>query len=279
MDANALIALLEEVSTGKKSPEQAARVLSRLPYRDLGYAAVDHHRHLRNGFPEVVFGQGKTVDQIVGILRELLEHDSDILVTRLDREKAGLVRRELPNLEWDEVSRTLTLRKTPWQDLGRGPICVVCAGTSDLPVAAEAKVTASMMGNQVDLVADVGVAGIHRLLDRLDLLERATVIVVVAGMEGALPSVVGGLVSRPIIAVPTSIGYGAALGGMTTLLAMLNSCVAGVTVVNIDNGFGAGYAAALVNRREHPLSRLRDGDQGADNEQGRGGRNHASIQG
>ncbi len=256
MDAKMLSSLLKAVRDGQTSPDEAASLLARLPYQDLGYAAVDHHRHLRNGFPEVVFGQGKTPEQIVGILRELLAHDSDILVTRIDRDKAHAVRRDLPQLEWDETSRTLTLRKSPWKNLGRGPVCVVCAGTSDLPVAAEAKITASMMGNAVDLIVDVGVAGIHRLLDRLDILERATVIVVVAGMEGALPSVVGGLVSRPIVAVPTSIGYGAALGGMTTLLAMLNSCVAGVTVVNIDNGFGAGYAAALINRRQHPLAVL-----------------------
>ncbi len=258
MDSRALKTLLEAVRDGTTSPADAAQVLSRLPYQDLGYAAVDHHRHIRNGFPEVVFGQGKSAEQVIGILRELLEQQSDILVTRLDRSKAEYIQEAIPDLKWDDLSRTLTLKNTPWRDLGRGPICVVCAGTSDLPVAAEAKVTASMMGNRVDLIADVGVAGIHRLLDRMDILERATVIVVVAGMEGALPSVVGGLVSRPIIAVPTSIGYGAALGGMTTLLAMLNSCVAGVSVVNIDNGFGAGYAAALINRAQHPLADIHE---------------------
>ncbi|MCD6497554.1 MAG: nickel pincer cofactor biosynthesis protein LarB [Deltaproteobacteria bacterium] len=249
MERSRLLDLLQQVQQGTLSPDQAAEHLSDLPYEDLGYATVDHHRQLRHGFPEVVFGQGKTVDQIVGIVSALRKHGGNILVTRLDEDKAKAVQRQVPDLTWHSMARCLTFEQKEWQDLGRGPIAVVCAGTSDLPVAKEAERTAHLMGNRVELVADVGVAGIHRLLDKKRLLESSTVLVVVAGMEGALPSVVGGLVSRPIIAVPTSVGYGANLAGVTTLLAMLNSCAAGVSVVNIDNGFGGGYAASLINRK------------------------------
>ncbi len=249
MDARDIERLLGRIASGELSPKQGAELLRDLPYKELGYATVDHHRHLRRGFPEVVFGQGKTAEQIVGIVSELRRHGGNILVTRVDPAMAEAVREELPDLSYDVVARVLTLRQRSWVDRGRGVITVVCAGTSDLPVAREALVTAEMMDNRARLVADVGVAGIHRLMDKRHLLEDSSVIVVVAGMEGALPSVVGGLVSRPIVAVPTSVGYGAALGGLTTLLAMLNSCAAGVTVVNIDNGFGAAYAASLINRR------------------------------
>ena len=249
MDLADLRDILQRVASGEVAPEEAAQRLKDLPYKDLGYATVDHHRHLRRGFPEVVFGMGKSPDHIAGIVTELRRQGGNILVTRVDPHLAEDVRGLVPDLEYDPVARVLTLRQQPWRDRGRGTITVVCAGTSDLPVAREAYVTAELMDNRVRLIADVGVAGIHRLMDKRHLLEDSSVIIVVAGMEGALPSVVGGMVARPIVAVPTSVGYGAALGGLSTLLAMLNSCAAGVTVVNIDNGFGAAYAASLINRR------------------------------
>jgi NCAIR mutase (PurE)-related protein len=249
MDPARIRALLEGVQNGQTSVDDALEELRSLPFRDLGFARVDHHRHLRRGFPEVVFGQGKSPEQIVAILGELSQGGGNCLVTRIDPSSAEVVCRGVAGTRYEPVPRACVLEQRPFEDLGRGLILVVAAGTSDLPVAEEALLTARLMGNRVDRLFDVGVAGIHRLLGRRDLLDEAEVLIVCAGMEGALPSVVGGLVARPVIAVPTSIGYGASFGGIAALLAMLNSCASGVTVVNIDNGFGAGFAAALANRK------------------------------
>jgi NCAIR mutase (PurE)-related protein len=224
--------------------------LQTLPFKELAFATVDHHRQVRQGFPEVVLGDPKSAEQIIAIVQELAKGGGNLLVTRVDHDKGGAVARAIPGSDHLPDARAVVLRQQAFVDRGRGEIVVVCAGTSDLPVAREAALTAEMMDNRVHLVVDVGVAGIHRLMHHHDRLRRASVIIVVAGMEGALASVVGGLVARPIIAVPTSIGYGASFGGLTPLLGMLNACAAGVVVVNIDNGFGAGYAASLINRQE-----------------------------
>ncbi len=248
MDVTELRRLLEEVQRGNESVDAALERLRHLPFEDLGETLVDHHRGLRQGFPEVIFGANKSVDQIERIVAALIAKGNNVLATRLDGEKADQLRERFPLAVWHREARCLTIEQRPVEELGRGTILVVSAGTSDIPVAAEAVVTARIMGNRVEQLYDVGVAGLHRLLARKELLFSASVIVVVAGMEGALPSVVGGLVSRPVIAVPTSVGYGAAFGGIAALLGMLNSCASGVTVVNIDNGFGAGYAASLMNR-------------------------------
>jgi NCAIR mutase (PurE)-related protein len=250
MEPGRLREVLERVRRGEMPVEQAFESLRSLPFEDLGFAKVDHHRAIRLGFPEVVLGQWKSAEQIVQIARTISAAGNNVLVTRLEHDKGRVLHERVPDLRYDPVSRTATLEQTPIVIRGRGPIAVVTAGTSDLPIAEEAAVTARMMGNEVTRLYDVGVAGIHRLLHQRDVLDRARVIVVVAGMEGALASVVGGLVPRPVVAVPTSIGYGASFGGVAALLAMLNSCAAGTTVVNIDNGFGAAYAASLMNRRE-----------------------------
>ncbi len=242
--------VLEQVRVGELEPEEAARIFEDLQTEDLGYASVDHHRALRLGFPEVIFGEGKTSDQVLGIFRSLQERQDTILVTRVDTDKADRIVREAPELDYSPVARTLLYTRKEVEIRGRGPILVVAAGTSDLPVAEEAVVTAGVLGNRVERLFDVGIAGIHRLLNHNDKLRAAAVIIAVAGMEGALPSVIGGLVDRPVIAVPTSIGYGAAFGGLAALLGMLNSCAPGVVVVNIDNGFGAAYAATIMNRRD-----------------------------
>jgi len=252
MDPTKLRALLESVAGGESTVEHALAELRHLPFRDLGFAHVDHHRHLRNGFPEVVLGAGKTAQQIIDILRELVRGGGNLLATRVDPAKAEAVLAGVPGARYEAVARAIVVEQRPIEKVGRGLILVVCAGTSDLPVAEEAALTATLLGNEVEKIHDVGVAGLHRLLAHRERLERAAVLVVVAGMEGALPSVVAGLVGRPVIAVPTSVGYGASFGGIAALLGMLNSCAAGVTVVNIDNGFGAGYAAALINRRDQP---------------------------
>jgi pyridinium-3,5-biscarboxylic acid mononucleotide synthase len=214
------------------------------------FARVDHHRALRQGFPEVVFAPGKDVGQLRGILSSLAAGSDHILVTRLAPDKAEVLLGDFPQARYHPLSQALTLSRGEVPDRGRGVIVVISAGTSDLPVAEEAALTARIMGNRVETLYDCGVAGLHRLLAHQQLFAQAAVFVVVAGMEGALPSVVGGLVERPVIAVPTSVGYGAAFGGLAALLAMLNSCANGVGVVNIDNGFGAGYLAALINRRD-----------------------------
>jgi NCAIR mutase (PurE)-related protein len=249
MDPKHVKKLLESVKGGSTSIDEAMKELADLPFRDLGFAQVDHHRQLRNGFPEVVLGLGKTAEQIAAIVAELARTGGNVLATRVEPDKAAHVRTQVPAATYHEVARAITVEQQPIADLGRGTVLVVCAGTSDLPVAEEAALTARLAGSRVERLWDVGVAGIHRLLHKRQLLESAEVIVVVAGMEGALPSVVKGLVSRPVIAVPTSVGYGASFGGIAALLGMLNSCASGVTVVNIDNGFGAGYAAALMNRK------------------------------
>jgi len=216
------------------------------PTAELGFATVDTHRALRKGFPEIIFGAGKTPAQVVSIAVRLFEREQRILVTRAGREHAGKLCRRFKQAVYHELARCVTIERTPLRKRP-GTIAVVCAGTSDLPVAEEAAVTAEIMGNRVERVTDVGVAGVHRLFGRLDAIQRANVTIVVAGMEGALPSVVAGLISKPVIAVPTSIGYGASFGGLAPLLGMLNSCASGLTVVNIDNGFGAGYAASQIN--------------------------------
>jgi len=240
--------LLARVSSGELTADDALRQLKRLPFEDLGFAKVDHHRSLRTGVPEVIFGEGKTAEQIVDITRSLNDGAHNVLVTRLDAAKAEQLRAVFAEVTYSPHARVATLIRTPPAVTGRGLIAVVAAGTSDLPVAEEASMTAELMGNRVARITDVGISGIHRLFAHHDTLDEAAVLIVVAGMEGALPSVVAGLVDKPVIAVPTSIGYGASFGGLAALLAMLNSCAAGVTVVNIDNGFGAGVAAALINR-------------------------------
>jgi len=253
MNSRELRALFEEVKHGTLSPETAeARVLDYLreaPFEDLGFARVDHHRAVRQGFPEVIFGPGKTAEQIVAIAERLVAHGHSLLVTRTTEEVFEAVRTKLPAAQFHAGARAITLRQGDVRP-GRGTVLVATAGTSDVPVAEEAAVTAEMMGNAVDRLYDVGVAGLHRLLSAHQRLTGARVIIAVAGMEGALPSVIGGLVQTPVIAVPTSIGYGASFGGLTALLGMLNSCASGVAVVNIDNGFGAAAIASAINHLE-----------------------------
>jgi NCAIR mutase (PurE)-related protein len=248
MDSNELHKLLLRLQQGTIEADAVMERLKHLPFEDLGQAMVDHHRGLRLGFPEVIFGEGKTVGQIEQIMAALLAKGNNVLVTRVDDAKAFALKKIFANATLHGEARCLTVEQHPVVNRGRGKILVVSAGTSDIPVASEAALTARLMGNDVEELFDVGVAGLHRLLARRELLVSAAVLIVVAGMEGALPSVVAGLVGKPVIAVPTSIGYGAAFGGVAALLGMLNSCAVGVTVVNIDNGFGAGAAASLMNR-------------------------------
>jgi NCAIR mutase (PurE)-related protein len=248
MNQDYLKMMLNSVRQGGLSVDDAVEKLRQLPFQDIGCAQVDHHRHLRQGMPEMIFGEGKTTEQITAITAAMSERGSNVLVTRLDKEKAGQLLKTFPAACYHAEARCLTLERQSPLQRGKGTILVVSAGTSDIPVAAEALVTARFLGNQVEQIIDVGVAGIHRLLARGEQLAAASVIIVVAGMEGALPSVVGGLVDKPVIAVPTSVGYGASFGGIAALLGMLNSCASGVTVVNIDNGFGAACAASLMNR-------------------------------
>jgi NCAIR mutase (PurE)-related protein len=244
------ITLLEKFRAGKLSLEKALQAFQAAPVADLGFAQVDTHRGLRRGFSEVIFGAGKTPPQVVAIADKLLATEQRVLVTRVTEAHAKAMRRKFKDTAYHELARCLTVDRRPLPKRP-GTISVVCAGTSDLPVAEEAAITADIMGNRVERIADVGVAGVHRLLGKIETLQQANVIIVVAGMEGALPSVVAGLVSRPVIAVPTSIGYGANFGGLAALLGMLNSCSSGMTVVNIDNGFGAGYAASQINALAH----------------------------
>ena len=239
--------LLENVRNGELSVEEGLVQLKDYPYHDLGFATVDHHRPMRQGFPEVIFGEGKTTPQIISIMSSLRDRGDDILATRVSPEKGEQLLAEFPEAVYYATAGTLTLSKEPVRE-ETGCVMVICAGTSDLPVAEEAVVTARFFGNHVESLYDVGVSGVHRLLSRRSLLERAWVFIVVAGMEGALPSVVGGLVKRPVIAVPTSVGYGASFGGLAALLGMLNSCASNVAVVNIDNGFGAAFIASLINQ-------------------------------
>jgi NCAIR mutase (PurE)-related protein len=248
MNKDLLLKLLHEVAAGDRAPAEAARQLEHLAVQDIGYAQVDHHRSLRKGFPEVIYGEGKSAEQIAGIMHCMRSQENVILATRVDPVKAHSVMTLCPEATYHADARMLVWMPAPPACVGRGTILVIAAGTSDLPVAMEAFITAEAMGNRVERLIDVGVAGIHRLFRQREQLESASVLVVAAGMEGALPSVVAGMVGRPVIAVPTSIGYGASLGGLTALLAMLNSCSSNVAVVNIDNGFGAGYVAAMINR-------------------------------
>ena len=248
MDQNALKDLLTRLHQGQETVENTLERLKNLPFEDVGFACIDHHRPLRKGLSEVIFGQGKEVEDILVIMDRILHAGDNVLVTRLTPEKAEVVQNQFSESIYCKRSRILTVIRRPIQISGRGTILVISAGTSDIPVAEEAVETAKFMGNEVDAVFDVGVSGIHRLFSHRERVVKASVVIVVAGMEGALPSVVGGMVDRPVIAVPTSIGYGASFGGIAALLGMLNSCSAGVTVVNIDNGFGAGYAASVMNR-------------------------------
>jgi NCAIR mutase (PurE)-related protein len=247
MDREQIRKLLEEVKSGAVGVDGALERLRHLPFEDLGFAKVDHHRALRHGMPEVIFGKGKTPEHVIAIASRLVERSANVLITRADAAIADAVCAVVAEAEYFPLSGAIRI----WRDRtinGKGPMAVVCAGTSDLFVAEEAQVTAEVMGNQVDAIHDIGVAGIHRLMSNRERLMQARVIVVCAGMEGALPSAVGGMVSCPVIAVPTSIGYGASFQGLAALLGMLNSCASNVTVVNIDNGFGAGYVASLINR-------------------------------
>jgi NCAIR mutase (PurE)-related protein len=248
MDKSDLTHLLHKVATGTLDVDRAAQKLFDLPYENLDYACIDHHRSLRKGFPEVIYGEGKTTGQIQGIMEKMIARETVVLVTRIDPKKAAKLTAVISGSTYHADARMLIWKKQNPAISGRGTILVVSAGTSDIPVAREASLTAEMMGNRVETIFDVGVAGIHRLLDHRKRIQTATVLIVVAGMEGALPSVVAGMVERPVIAVPTSIGYGTSLGGLTALFSMLNSCSSNVAVVNIDNGFGAGYMASMINR-------------------------------
>ncbi len=248
MDPERLRALLEEVRAGRATVDDTMAALRDLPFRALDFAHVDTHRHLRTGFPEVVLGEGKTPEQIAAILNELARGGAPVFATRVSAEAAKLVVSAVAGARYLATPRAVVVGETPAPNRGRGAIAVVSAGTSDLPVAEEAALTAELAGNRVERIYDVGVAGLHRLLAHKERIAGAEIVVVVAGMEGALPSVVAGLFSRPVIAVPTSVGYGASLGGIAALLGMLNSCASGVAVMNIDNGFGAGRMAAMLNR-------------------------------
>jgi NCAIR mutase (PurE)-related protein len=249
MNLKELEALLGAIRAGDLSVAQGVERLRDLPFENAGVALIDHHRTLRQGVPETILGEGKTAEQIASIVARMAARGNNVLATRVAEDKGELLRRNYPGGEYDPLARTFTLVQQPLEDLGRGSVLVACAGTSDLAVAREAANTARMFQNRVVEIADIGVAGLHRLLAHSRELREAAVIIVVAGMEGALPSVIGGLVEVPVIAVPTSIGYGAAFGGIAALLGMLNSCAGGVTVVNIDNGFGAAFAATRINRR------------------------------
>ena len=247
MNADSIRKLFQEVRSGSLSPDDAVARLRHMPFEDLDFAKVDHHRALRVGMPEVIFGERKTPAQLAGIFKRLAKHGENVLATRADEKQFAAVKKMIRGAEYRELARAIVLQRDH-KIYGKGTITVVSAGTSDIPVAEEAVVTAEMMGNEVQHLYDVGVAGIHRLLANREALTKARVIVVCAGMEGALPSVVGGLVGVPVIAVPTSVGYGSSFKGLAALLGMMNSCASNVSVVNIDNGFGAGYVASLINR-------------------------------
>jgi NCAIR mutase (PurE)-related protein len=248
MKEQAIEDILSSHARGEISIEHATQSIKHLSFEDIGFARVDHARAERQGFPEVIFGQGKTREQIVGIFEKLAARSPNVLITRTTADVYGEIRNVNTEAEWHESAKLIRLRRDN-TELGTGEIAVVTAGTSDIPVAEEAALTAEAMGSRVRRIWDAGVAGIHRILSEREILQSARVVVVVAGMEGALPSVVGGLVKVPVIAVPTSIGYGASFGGIAALLGMLNSCSSNVTVVNIDNGFGAGFVSGLINRR------------------------------
>ena len=248
MNQTTLKDLLMRFKSGEFSLQDVLDKLKTMPFEDLGFACVDHHRALRHAASEVIFGEGKTTQQILSIMEKMVAQGDNVLITRLSEDKAREILRAYPDAVHHKEARAVALSRKDVEVETRGTILVISAGTSDIPVAEEAAVTARFLGNPVEAIYDVGVAGLHRILAHAEKLEKASVIIVVAGMEGALPSVVGGIVPRPIIAVPTSVGYGAGFGGIAALLGMLNSCASGVVVVNIDNGFGAGYAASLINR-------------------------------
>jgi NCAIR mutase (PurE)-related protein len=249
MHREPLLELLRRVQEGRLSPDEAAKSLAAMPFEDIGFAKIDHHRALRSGMPEVIFAAGKTPEQTAAIFQRLQQSGVDVLATKVDEAAWAAIQAVVPNAKHEVLARCVTLRQTTRE--ARGRVAVVCAGTSDLPVAEEAAVTAELFGATVTRICDVGVAGLHRLLAQRPLLDEADVVVVCAGMEGALPSVVGGLVGAPVLAVPTSVGYGASFGGVAALLGMLNACSPNISVVNIDNGFGAGYMATLIARRCH----------------------------
>src|SRR5271170_3257325 len=250
MTRETILEILESIQRGETSPADALTHLAKLPYEDAGFAKIDHHRSLRVGLPEVIYSKGKTPAQVAEIFSRMARGGGDVIATRAGVEAYEAVRAVVPEARFHEQAGIIGLRQ-PSPQVGLGPIAVVCAGTSDLPVAEEAAVTAEYLGLKVERIVDVGVAGLHRILSQGEALARARAVVVCAGMEGALPSVVGGLVAAPVIAVPTSVGYGASFGGIAALLGMLNSCSPNVTVVNIDNGFGAAYAASMILRRIH----------------------------
>jgi pyridinium-3,5-biscarboxylic acid mononucleotide synthase len=247
LNAESIRKLFLQVRSGKITPDAAVARLRHLPFEDLGFAKVDHHRALRAGMPEVILGQGKTPAQVAEIFARLAKHGGNVLATRSSEKQFTAVKKKVRGAEYRSLARAIVLQRDETK-YGKGIVAVVSAGTSDIPVAEEAVVTAEIMGNEVQHFYDVGVAGIHRLLANREALTRARVVIVCAGMEGALPSVVGGLVGVPVIAVPTSVGYGSSFEGLAALLGMLNSCASNVSVVNIDNGFGAGYVASLINR-------------------------------
>jgi NCAIR mutase (PurE)-related protein len=247
VNAESIRKLFIQVRAGKITPDDAVERLRHLPFEDLGFAKVDHHRKLRAGMPEIIFGEKKTPVHLAEIFAKLAKHGGNVLATRADKKQFAAVKKKVRTAEYRELARAIVLQRDPTV-YGKGTVAVVSAGTSDIPVAEEAVVTAELMGNIVEHFYDVGVAGIHRLLANREALTKARVVIVCAGMEGALPSVVGGLVGVPVIAVPTSVGYGASFKGLTALLGMLNSCASNVSVVNIDNGFGAGYVASIINR-------------------------------
>jgi NCAIR mutase (PurE)-related protein len=250
MTGKELEQLLKDIRSGAISTEEALEKLRTFPYTDLGYARIDHHREIRTGYPEIIYCAGKTTDQVTGIFRVMAEKEDNVIGTRASEEMYDSVRNILPQAVYYKEARIISvINKKP--ESPESSIAVITAGTSDIPVAEEAAVTAELLGNKVIRIYDAGVAGIHRLVDKLPEIRSCAVIIVVAGMEGALASVVGGLVDKPVIAVPTSVGYGASFGGISALLAMLTSCSAGVTVVNIDNGFGAGFSASMINRMNH----------------------------
>lgn len=253
MNIDDIKSILEAVSSGSVTADAAAAQIKNLSFEDVGYAKIDHERATRQGFPEVVFGEGKTREQVVGIFERLIARSPNVLITRTTADVYGDIRNILADAEWHESAKMIRVMRDK-TELGTGEIAVVTAGTSDIPVAEEAALTAEAMGNRVTRIWDAGVAGIHRIISQREILQNARVVIVAAGMEGALPSVVGGLVAVPVIGVPTSIGYGASFGGIAALLGMLNSCSSNVTVVNIDNGFGAGFVASLINRSPGPTA-------------------------
>jgi NCAIR mutase (PurE)-related protein len=247
MTKNEIEILLNDVKSGKTGVEEALEILQNFPYTDLGYAKIDHHREMRTGYPEIVYCAGKTAEQVAGIFKVMITRENNVIGTRADEKSYELVKSVVPEAEYNPVARIISVLKKKLP-AAPGKIAVITAGTSDMPVAEEAAVTAELLGNEVLRIYDAGVAGIHRLVDKLPEIKKCRVIIVIAGMEGALASVVGGLVDKPVIAVPTSVGYGANFGGISALLAMLTSCSAGVTVVNIDNGCGAGFSASMINQ-------------------------------